>query len=917
MARATRNNTNNKAAAAVSSPPAGRTRARLKEKESAAVPSSSSSQPAENTVAITNTAPVTRAAATKKTPAPPKKAPTTKKANNTKKAPARTAKASNKNNTASEDSSDNATKQPVNKRTKRQPAVDRNAKNKVTKPNARKAPSKVTSTSKKAIQQHVEQEVAATPARAARGRHTRGASKAGTASPLAPVIQNVDAIIRKPKLKKSLKNATPLSIMTSQEEHDEDDSREENWFPNLEQHPRIYRDAGASMEEISTREEADDDVVDLDTATSDDGEDAMVEDDAMVDDVDMAADHAENDDADMVAEPTENDPAEMAIEHAENDGSETEADTTDDEQKEDEGNDDEHQDPQTPAQASQVMEAPTTAHTFGIRRLFFNPLASVVKPLASLAIVASPILQSPLSPAIASPSSAAQERRNLNNARASNGRSSSSRVSTSTADSPFTRNRNKPITPREKNADRRHSESEIQQSIAELEEEELLSVKRTIADIVRKRKGGEAAQAPGQKRRRLSPAIIPARLPGAPSGSYGQVDLYFNNDDEEPVDTPVENAPKRRKIAAESEDDDTDSEYDFAAPNWENHTPPSSLKRPRNSARMAAIREGFEDPMVINHETRVMHQENSFSRSPLRDSPNMANKKSPKTNKPSSSTIYSGSLMAMPGDAGYKPENVFKKSEHQILFAEELAKMSKEELKKRAEEIVAKQKSGIYTTPEEDQLVDKAQRKFGHIAGSGSFSSPEYDSDDEDSILSDDPEEATSPERAAPQGTSPTEPAKPASESTNIQPPPAPTPAHAQLPANNVPLTESAVSKTPSHNQNTSSFQNAALARQRELAEKHKPKMGSRLQYVSEISSSPVSAKSPDGNKSSMSESLITQGIENDVFAAYDALVEAESFEFMLTSEEMFMVENESPEEKKAREVKAFALFDSMVARGF
>lgn len=911
MARATRSN--NKATAAITSPLAGRTRSKRKEKEAAAVTASSSSQPAADALPATDSAPITEnaeapIAETAEAPvAETAEASTTKTSNKAsdKKKPQSKAKgttraakgsASTKNNTTSEDSSDNTT----NTRPRRQPPVDRNAKNKVTKPRARKAPTKNTSEAKKeAIEKHVEEQVATTPARPR--RTTRSTLRNGMGSPLAPVTQNVDAIARNTRSKKVLKDATPLSIMPS---HDDshDNPNDDDWFKELRQEPRIYRDPGASMEELSEREETHDDIVDHDTATSD-GDEAMGE------DLEMVVDHTEND----TVEHMEHDAAKHDVE---DDASETEEDPVDD--------DDQHQAPKTPSQPHMDREAPTTARTYGISNLFFNPLASVRK-LFGRATTPAPAASADLSPAdqsiaslsptsptpgvtsptIASPSSAAHERRTRNNNRDSSSRISSVRRSSTRRAS----NRSAPVTPRQKDADRRHSAAELQKSIAQLKHEELLAIERQIEELKHQKEQDEAQQVPGQKRRRASPDVIPARRPGDCSGSYGMLEEYFVDGDSSIIDS-VQTSTKRRRTIIDDDDSDSDSDYDFAAQDRHTYTPPSSLKRPRNSARMAAMREGLEDPMVINHETRVMHQENSFSRSPLRDSPNMGNKNSPKNKKSSPSTIYNGSVMAMPGDSGYKPENVFKKSEEQIQLAKNI-KMSSDELKACAEEIVRKQNDGEDVTAEELQLLDKAQRKFGHIKGSGSFSAPEYDSDD-DSIISDDSEEDASADRTSPTASPASKPT--GGETSSMQPPPAPTPAHAQLPAGKS-TNEAPVPKTPAAAQNANLFQSAALARQRELAEKHKPKMGSRLQFVSEVSSSPVGAQSPEGRQNSLSESLITQGIENGVYLVYDALVESDPWLLNnLSEDERRMLESEPEEEKKARELKEFAKYDQMVA---
>lgn len=888
MARATRNS---KAAPAVSSPPARRTRSKLKEKDATSNnnnPTSSSSQPVDNAVPPTDPTPATaqKAPTAKKTTGKTKPsaaakasdkasvpASTTAASSSKASLPATTASATH-NNTTSEDSDNTApARKATGKRSRRQPTVDRNAKNKVTKSRARKPATKTSAAAKKALEQHVEEEeAAATPARPAPTRRTRAALRAGIASPLAPVSENISTKARQTRSKKNLKDATPLSII----ENENDPKDPDDWFAEVQQEPRIYRDPGASMEEISEREDTamaeNDDIVEHDTASSD-------------------ADEAMGGDVEMVAEETEHD------------ASETEEDMADEEIER----------PQTPEAAPLQLEAPTTARSFGFTNLFFNPFSTVKKLLTRTPAAMesqSPVAMSPESPTIASPSNAAQERR--------------------------TRNRNARYTPRETNADKRHDiaeKNQERQRISQLEAQ-LRESQREIEEMRRKteleklKAQKEAEQIPGQKRRRSSPTVIPARRPGE-KGSFGMVDEYFNY--EEP--TPDARAKRRRTKMPSPADDSSDDEYDFVHLPMD-HTPPS-LKRPRNGFRMAAIKDGYEDPLQANHDLRVMHQENSFSKSPLRDSLGTGNKTSPHIKKSSPSTIYNGSLMAMPGDPGYKPENVFRKSEQQLQqqsSPKKDGKMDSAELKARAEEIVKKEKNGENITDEERQLLEKAQRKFGHIAGSGSFSAPEYDSDDS-SIMSDDLEEPISPERNAPVSTPPSakaSAAEPTNKSDNMKPPPPPVPAHAQLPQSKPATNDNAIPKALAavSSATPKAGHSAALARQRELAEKHKPKTGSRLQYVSGVSSSPGAPSSPDV-ENNMESSLITQGmstpagnVDAESFSIYDSLSEEAKEKYGALEEAFFsMAKAEDENERKERDEKEFAEYDRQVkqlrARGF
>ncbi|GME28477.1 sporulation related domain protein [Neofusicoccum parvum] len=859
MARTSRTS---KPAPAVYSPPARRTRSKLKEKESVANnnTSASSSQPVNDAASTTldTTQPHTRNTATATDTTKTASAAPKKKATAKSKATASSAKnpkaSAAAHNITSDDSSDDNTvpaapaPKTTKSRSKRQPTVDR-TKSKVTKARSRKPTTKANTTNKKAIEQHIEEETVATPARAAPARRTRAALRAGYASPLAPVTDNLNAITRNVRSKKILKDATPLSII-----QDENDAKDpDDWFGDLEQQPRIYRAPGASMEEISERE--DDPTAeheDMATASSD-AEEPVGEDD------------------DMVADPeTEN-------------GSETEADPSDEEADR----------PHTPEQHMQI-DAPSTARSFGLSSFFRNPLASVSASVKR-ALFRTPARESPAPiPALASPILSP----GLSPSRAAHDRKM--------------RNRNTPVQPREKNADKRHEVSEMQKDFSQLKREELEALvhqqQQQLDEAARLKEQQEAAQTPGQKRRHTSPDIIPARRPGE-KGSFGMLDEYFVDDDSPPV-AFTQSSAKRRKVMTEFPEDDTDDEFDFV--NIANEdTPPTTLKRPRNGFRMAVMKEGGQDPMEVNHEHRVMHHENSFSRSPLRDSPSTGNKNSPKNIRNSPSTVYNGSLMAMPGDPGYKPENVFKMSEaQQQQTVSKDGKMEPAELKARAEEIAKKQKSGADITKEEQELLDKALRKFGHVANTGSFSSPEYDSDD-DSIMSDDDQEEHSS-----QETNTSSPPKDGS----MKPPPPPVPAHAQLPGSSEmaskPVSNPATPKTPG---STSTIQTAALARQRELAEKHKPKLGSRLQYVSRASSSPVQQDATSPLSSSLLSTPVG-GLEmnSEVFSQFDKIADSlqQSFEDILSEEEkkefLDLVAVESKEDKKKREAEAFAVYDRM-----
>ncbi|KAL1627317.1 hypothetical protein SLS54_002241 [Diplodia seriata] len=892
MARATRNS---KAAPALSSPPARRTRSKLKEKDAASSsnnPTSSSSQPVQDAPPTTDLAPpaAQKAQTTKKSTGKAKSkasAVTEKTSDSTTTAKASSTKASaknNNNNTTSEES-DNTASAPKanNKRSRRQPTVDRNTK-KVTKSRARKPTTKTTATTRKALEQYAEEEEApAPPARAGPVRRTRAALKAGIASPLAPVSDNLNLKPRQTRSKKNLKDATPLSIIEDENRRKDPD----DWFADVhvQQMPQIYRDPGASMEEISEHEDAttaeNDDIMEHDTASSD-------------------ADEAMGGDVEMVAEETEND------------ASETEEDMADEDMT-----DEEMERPQTPNEAPQQLQPPTTARSFGLANFFFNPFKSVQKYLSRTPAPEdpqSPLAMSPESPTVASPSNAAQQRR--------------------------TRDRNARYTPREKNADKRHALSQKKQEPPSVErlQAQLREKDRELAEMRRKseldelkklKEKKEAEQVPGRKRRRSSPTVIPARRPGE-KGSFGMLDEYFDYDEPTP-DSNNSRAKRRRTTIASPDDDDTDDEYDFVQLPME-HTPPTpSLKRPRNGYRMAAMKDGQEDPMVANHELRVMHQENSFSKSLSPDSRTQWSpaKTSPQTKKSSPSAVYTGSFLAVPGDPGYKPENVFKKSEQQLQqqsSPKKDGKMDSAELKARAEEIVRKEKNGEDITEDERELLEKAQRKFGHIAGSGSFSAPEYDSDDS-SIMSDDLEESTSPQRDAPVSSPPSAKASSTqasaaqdsaiepTKSDSMKPPPPPMPAHAQLPQSVSVTNDNAISKMPPTVPGTTPKvgHSAALARQRELAEKHKPKTGSRLQYVSGVSSSPGASSPIAANN--MESSLITQGMSTpagnvgaDSFSFYDALVEEArekcgSLEDALNSEEKkylsWLMETEVENESK------------------
>ncbi|KAL0259484.1 hypothetical protein SLS55_005221 [Diplodia seriata] len=892
MARATRNS---KAAPALSSPPARRTRSKLKEKDAASSsnnPTSSSSQPVQDAPPTTDLAPpaAQKAQTTKKSTGKAKSkasAVTEKTSDSTTTAKASSTKASakNNNNNITSEESDNTASAPKanNKRSRRQPTVDRNTK-KVTKSRARKPTTKTTATTRKALEQYAEEEEApAPPARAGPVRRTRAALKAGIASPLAPVSDNLNLKPRQTRSKKNLKDATPLSIIEDENRRKDPD----DWFADVhvQQMPQIYRDPGASMEEISEHEDAttaeNDDIMEHDTASSD-------------------ADEAMGGDVEMVAEETEND------------ASETEEDMADEDMT-----DEEMERPQTPNEAPQQLQPPTTARSFGLANFFFNPFKSVQKYLSRTPAPEdpqSPLAMSPESPTVASPSNAAQQRR--------------------------TRDRNARYTPREKNADKRHELSQKKQEPPSVErlQAQLREKDRELAEMRRKseldelkklKEKKEAEQVPGRKRRRSSPTVIPARRPGE-KGSFGMLDEYFDYDEPTP-DSNNSRAKRRRTTIASPDDDDTDDEYDFVQLPME-HTPPTpSLKRPRNGYRMAAMKDGQEDPMVANHELRVMHQENSFSKSLSPDSLTHWSpaKTSPQTKKSSPSAVYTGSFLAVPGDPGYKPENVFKKSEQQLQqqsSPKKDGKMDSAELKARAEEIVRKEKNGEDITEDERELLEKAQRKFGHIAGSGSFSAPEYDSDDS-SIVSDDLEESTSPQRDAPVSSPPSAKASSTqasaaqdsaiepTKSDSMKPPPPPMPAHAQLPQSVSVTNDNAISKMPPTVPGTTPKvgHSAALARQRELAEKHKPKTGSRLQYVSGVSSSPGASSPIAANN--MESSLITQGMSTpagnvgaDSFSFYDALVEEArekcgSLEDALNSEEKkylsWLMETEVENESK------------------
>lgn len=830
MARATRNS---KAAPALSSPPARRTRSKLKEKASTpndtnnnAVPSSSSQQandlaPAHDAEPETNSAPAAD-------PMP---------------------------------ATDASSAAPKSKnRGKKRQVVNHNTvnKNKVTKPRARKPPvKKTTAAAKSAVNEQVQEDAVATPRPELPLRRTRATTRAGIKSPLAPVVENANGVGRRTRSKKLAKNATPLSIITNEKDTEDLD----NWFGECANQPDLYRNSGVTMEDVSEHEDA--------HMTENDEE--MAEHDEEMAEHDSASSGAEGADVENAMD--------------EDHGSETEEDVPEQTA----------QLPRTPEPTNQnrAVEMPTTGRTFGIASLLRTVIPSTVKrlfnrsqpalpspsssltaststpPVASAAspvmLTASPIVAA--SPAVpASPSSAAAERRLRSSNKA-------------------------PVKPRERNADKRHEISEMQKDISQLKREELEALFREqtemLKELSRKKKEEESTQMTGQKRRLPSPDVIPSSRPG--EKGYGMLDEYFwdnvDDDDEslpEPPKRSYQRTAKRRKITTPINDDDTDDEYDFANLPPPSSSPPITLRRPRNGYRMAVMKDGGEDPMEINHEHRVMHQSNSFSRSPLRKS---GRNTSPSNTKTSPSTIYKGSVMAMPGDSGYKPENVFKMSEEQIQQQSSPKKhygMDDATLKARAEDIIKRNKAGEFVSAEEDKLFAYAEKKFGNITGSGSFSCPEYS--DTESDMSDEDnsdEQPTTPERETHEVESAgfisakASPKQTVTKDSSMKPPPTPVPAHAQLPPSvqnatnespaNAALNAAVLPKTPAHDQNaaaSSSLQTAALARQRELAEKHKPKLGSRLQYVSGISSSPVQPSTPENSEQNpMARSLITQGM--------------------------------------------------------
>ncbi|KAF2139276.1 uncharacterized protein K452DRAFT_74564 [Aplosporella prunicola CBS 121167] len=470
--------------------------------------------------------------------------------------------------------------------------------------------------------------------------------------------------------------------------------------------------------------------------------------------------------------------------------------------------------------------------------------------------------------------------------------------------------RNKGATPKPRvtDADKRHAMHEAAKAHADRRQQ----IEREVAK-----------QEPGQKRRRTSVEKIPAHRPG--ERGYGMVDEYFdeleasentapgNQSHHSSPRTPesAKHTAKRRRLGSSTyEDEESDESF--------TPQPPTTLKRPRNGFRRMMMKQGHEDPMnIFKQDKRALHV-NSFRdpQEPLQDDFSKSNRL-PTPNKPSPSNVYTGSVAAMPGDVGWKPPNVFKQSQEQLSEKRSRPKTDLDALRRAAEAVARKDEED--RTEEEQRILEEGQRKLGHIAGTGSFSAPEYSSDEDSTMLddSDEDEEPKTPSKssgfpsfslkgAAPKndsvnGTAPSGKKVTFADTPSVsviqKPPPPPTPAHAQLPgtapANPTTPTKAAApapapASTPAQTQPQAQSTTpasaaktpfgaigpASLARAREIAEKHKPKTASRLQYSTRMSSSPQNQKSPEDKQSAskaqaaqskeandMASSLITQGL--------------------------------------------------------
>ncbi|KAL1389057.1 hypothetical protein HDK64DRAFT_116083 [Phyllosticta capitalensis] len=497
-----------------------------------------------------------------------------------------------------------------------------------------------------------------------------------------------------------------------------------------------------------------------------------------------------------------------------------------------------------------------------------------------------------------------------------------------------------PVTPRIKNADERHS-------LAEANKEKSDQIRREKeAQAAQAQEAEEIAQQQTDDTRRWS---IPAHPPGL--RGYGVVEEYFDMDDatlderypykrkttadeSSPVMTP---ATKRRKVFEELENEDprfkepiaVDTAFDVERAEEDLE---GTLRRPRNALRRHFERTTGKDLGDKHHQTKIQHHENSFSRSPLRDSQSSVNRRrSNDAQQSSPSTIYRGSTFAVPGDPGYK-SNVFKSSDMQI-SAEQREQTSKREdrtkrswwkkipradMKARAKEIVVSWNETGEISAEDKEYFEIAERRCGHIKGSGSFCSIDLETDDEsdseteadtDSSFEAEPVASTGPKQASPimpvvptpAATTPATPAakkpltgilkKPASA---MVPPPTPKPANAQLPTPTAaPETpKAAVSQSPAKKQPDLSLHpsatpskeqvnldpDSALDRVRKQAEKHKPGRSTKMSQMMRVASSPLQPSSPvqtagetenpspvqsaGETENSMSKSLITQGTD-------------------------------------------------------
>ncbi|KAF2089261.1 hypothetical protein K490DRAFT_54887 [Saccharata proteae CBS 121410] len=291
--------------------------------------------------------------------------------------------------------------------------------------------------------------------------------------------------------------------------------------------------------------------------------------------------------------------------------------------------------------------------------------------------------------------------------------------------------------------------------------------------------GSGVSRVKAKKAHRPSPDKIPAHRPG--ERGYGLVEEYFlysdsdesmSDDTPKPSDDNVFKKPALPKTTAAAAStpppaarflDDkikTTGRMSYSLHGDMTIGQRRRIHRPSRSERRYRMQHGYEDPIIQHRDTVRALYTDPFGTTPLGESKTSFNRTHHlKRIQMDSPLVYTGEAFASPGDVGYRTPNIFAENERR----------DRKVLRRQAEEIA--KRSPKSWSVDDYHVIQEGQRRLGHVAGTGMFTVPEYDSDEEDSsLLEDEPVAPTpTPKTSAPaKNSSPVKGPSPPARTMNV-----------------------------------------------------------------------------------------------------------------------------------------------------